>query len=89
MTKLTKLDPKKVAAATKKFVRTMTDPEGQKAVEQIAEKEILRDRFAMAVMTGLLAAEDNTGDLGELDPGEFYADRAYRYADVMMERRKR
>ena len=43
----------------------------------------LRDRFAMAALTGILACPDTAGDFDEL------TDEAYTYADSMMARRKR
>jgi hypothetical protein len=48
------------------------------------EVETLRDRFAGRVLTGMMA--DHTAPNR---PPEFFADLAYKYADAMMEARKR
>jgi hypothetical protein len=48
------------------------------------EVETLRDRFAGRVLTGMMA--DHTAPNR---PPEFFADLAYKYADAMMEARKK
>jgi hypothetical protein len=48
------------------------------------ETKTLRDEFAMAVLTGLMA--DHTAPDR---PPEFFADLAYKYANAMMEARKK
>ena len=47
-----------------------------------AEWDELRDRFAMAALTGLLAFPD-----GGLDPNRRLANLAYEYADAMLKAR--
>lgn len=44
----------------------------------------LRDKFAMAALTGMLAANRTPGALEEFD---HIADKAFKYADSMMKRR--
>ena len=48
------------------------------------EVETLRDEFAMAALTGMMA--DHTAPNR---PPEFFADLAYKYANAMMEARKK
>ncbi|WP_312126514.1 hypothetical protein [Brevundimonas sp.] len=48
----------------------------------LPDAETLRDRFAMAALTGLLAAHSHRVSTGE------WAKAAYRFADAMMEARK-
>jgi len=51
------------------------------------EKGTLRDQFAMAALTGLLT---NPGCLNQHPPAYAdYAERVYKYADAMMEARKK
>ena len=54
-----------------------------------AEKQFLtelRDDFAMAAITGILAGK--WGQMPQYKPEEAFADFAYRVADAMLERRK-
>jgi hypothetical protein len=48
----------------------------------------LRDRFALAVVTGLTSATDTNGDWTTFDCEEAIAEMAYNIADKCMERRK-
>lgn len=47
----------------------------------IGELPTLRDRFAMAALTGMLACPDSSGSF------ESFAGDAFKYADAMMARR--
>ena len=54
-----------------------------------AEKQFLselRDEFAKAAITGILAGK--WGQMPQYKPEEAFADFAYRVADAMLERRK-
>ena len=48
---------------------------------------ILRDQFAMAAITGILAGK--WGQMPQYKPEEAFADFAYRVADEMIKRRKK
>jgi hypothetical protein len=47
----------------------------------------LRDQFAMAAITGILAGK--WGQMPQYKPEEAFADFAYRVADAMIERREK
>ena len=49
-------------------------------------EENLRDRFAKAAMTGILAGK--WGQMPQYKPEEAFADFAYRIADAMLKRRE-
>lgn len=54
-----------------------------------ASREELRDRFATAALQGLLACPDNNEIYCEADdPCQYYAKRAYKYADAMLRARQ-
>jgi hypothetical protein len=46
----------------------------------------LRDRFAMAALTGMIANPGTRGDADDL--ADYLAGESYRYADAMMKARK-
>ena len=48
---------------------------------------ILRDQFAMAAITGILAGK--WGQMPQYKPEEAFADFAFRVADEMIKRRKK
>jgi len=48
---------------------------------------ILRDQFAMAAITGILAGK--WGQMPQYKPEEAFADFAYRVADEMIKRREK
>lgn len=50
------------------------------------EKQTLRDDFAKAAITGILAGK--WGQLPQYKPEEAFADFAYRIADEMLKRRE-
>ena len=50
------------------------------------DKQELRDRFAIAPITGILAGR--WGQMPNRKPEEAFADFAYRVADAMLERRE-
>lgn len=50
----------------------------------LPEAETLRDRFAMAALTGLLAGRQRYSTVTRRERAE----NAYKYADAMMEARK-
>lgn len=54
----------------------------EKALERVNQQETLRDRFAMAALTGLLASDRNWSDEGA-------ALRAYKEADAMLQEREK
>lgn len=58
--------------------------------ELAASRETLRDRFAMAALTGLLAKHGDAGwcEHGEVTSIPGAAATMYEYADAMMEARK-
>ena len=47
----------------------------------------LRDQFAMAAITGILAGK--WGQMPQYKPEEAFADFAYKMADAMMKRREK
>lgn len=51
-----------------------------------AEEKRLRDEFAKAAITGILAGK--WGQMPQYKPEEAFADFAYRVADEMMKRRE-
>lgn len=53
-----------------------------KSEKQLPEEKTLRDEFAMAALTGLIANPQNMNALKQ------NAEAAYRYADAMLEARK-
>ncbi len=50
------------------------------------DKQALRDEFAKAAITGILAGR--WGQMPNRKPEEAFADFAYRVADAMLERRE-
>ena len=50
------------------------------------DKEELRDQFATAAITGILAGR--WGQMPNMKPEEAFADFAYRVADAMLKRRE-
>lgn len=58
--------------------------------ELAAARETLRDRFAMAALTGLLAKHGDAGwcENGEVTSIPGAAETMFEYADAMMEARK-
>ena len=56
-------------------------------VETMLEHLKLRDKFAKAAITGILAGK--WGQMPQYKPEEAFADFAYRIADEMMKRRDR
>lgn len=54
------------------------------SLESLVENTTLRDQFAMAALTGICAC----GPTSSGSPNAFYADRAYKIADAMLEARK-
>lgn len=54
-----------------------------KSEKQLPEQKTLRDEFAMAALTGLIANPQNMNALKQ------NAEAAYRYADAMLEARKK
>lgn len=69
----------------------MTDEEINRMHDELeaieAQEERLRDEFAKAAITGILAGK--WGQLPQYKPEEAFADFAYRVADEMMKRRDR
>lgn len=69
----------------------MTDEEINRMHDELeaieAQEERLRDEFAKAAITGILAGK--WGQLPQYKPEEAFADFAYRIADEMMKRRDR
>jgi hypothetical protein len=69
----------------------MTDEEINRMHDEMEaieiEEEKLRDEFAKAAITGILAGK--WGQLPQYKPEEAFADFAYRIADEMMKRRDR
>jgi hypothetical protein len=69
----------------------MTDEEINRMHDELeaieAQEEKLRDEFAKAAITGILAGK--WGQLPQYKPEEAFADFAYRVADEMMKRRDR
>lgn len=69
----------------------MTDEEINRMHDELeaieAYEERLRDEFAKAAITGILAGK--WGQLPQYKPEEAFADFAYRTADEMMKRRDR
>ena len=69
----------------------MTDEEIKRMHDELEaieiEDEKLRDEFAKAAITGILAGK--WGQLPQYKPEEAFADFAYRIADEMMKRRDR
>lgn len=67
----------------------MTDEEIKRMHKDIAEaeefEEALRDEFAKAAITGILAGR--WGQMPHRKPEEAFADFAYRVADAMLRRR--
>lgn len=58
----------------------------QKTTDDI--KITLRDKFALAVVTGLTSATNTNGDWTTFECEEAIADMAYEIADKCIERRK-
>jgi hypothetical protein len=52
----------------------------------VMDKQELRDEFAKAAITGILAGR--WGQMPNRKPEEAFADFAYRVADAMLERRE-
>ena len=69
----------------------MTDEEIRQMHKEFAEAEAyeenLRDRFAAASITGILAGK--WGQMPQYKPEEAFADFAYRIADEMIKRRSK
>ena len=69
----------------------MTDEEINRMHDELeaieAQEERLRDEFAKAAITGILAGK--WGQLPQYKPEEAFADFAFRVADEMMKRRDR
>ena len=69
----------------------MTDEEINRMHDELeaieAQEERLRDEFAKAAITGILAGK--WGQLPQYKPEEAFVDFAYRVADEMMKRRDR
>ena len=69
----------------------MTDEEIRQMHKEFAEAEAyeenLRDRFAAAAITGILAGK--WGQMPQYKPEEAFADFAYRIADEMIKRRNK
>ena len=69
----------------------MTDEEINRMHDELeaieAQEERLRDEFAKAAITGILAGK--WGQMPQYKPEEAFADFAYRVADEMMKRRDR
>lgn len=69
----------------------MTDEEIKRMHDELEaieiEEEKLRDEFAKAAITGILAGK--WGQLPQYKPEEAFADFAFRVADEMMKRRDR
>jgi hypothetical protein len=67
----------------------MTDEEINRMHDELeaieAQEERLRDEFAKAAITGILAGK--WGQMPQFKPEEAFADFAYRVADEMMKRR--
>ena len=51
------------------------------------EQKLLRDEFAKAAITGILAGK--WGQMPQFKPEEAFADFAYRVADEMIKRREK
>ena len=68
----------------------MTDEEINRMHDELeaieAQEERLRDEFAKAAITGILAGK--WGQLPQYKPEEAFADFAYRVADEMLKRRE-
>ena len=69
----------------------MTDEEINRMHDELeaieAQEERLRDEFAKAAITGILAGK--WGQMPQYKPEEAFADFAFRVADEMMKRRDR
>lgn len=68
------------------MIEQMTIPwpsDDSKEVEHLVELVNLRDKFAMAALTGLIASPMRHGE------AEVYAVSAYRFADAMLAQRKK
>ena len=68
----------------------MTDEEINRMHDELeaieAQEERLRDEFAKAAITGILAGK--WGQMPQYKPEEAFADFAYRIADAMLKRRE-
>lgn len=65
----------------------MNELEAERLWEERQSLSELRDEFAKAAITGILAGK--WGQLPQYKPEEAFADFAYRVADEMMKRRDR
>lgn len=65
----------------------MNELEAERLWEERQSLSDLRDEFAKAAITGILAGK--WGQLPQYKPEEAFADFAYRVADEMMKRRDR
>jgi len=65
----------------------MNELEAERLWEERQSLSDLRDEFAKAAITGILAGK--WGQLPQYKPEEAFADFAYRIADEMMKRRDR
>jgi hypothetical protein len=61
----------------------MTFPQGTTIPQIQQHDETMRDRFAMAALTGMLGSQDFFGDM------QSFCRVAYEYADAMIEARKK
>ena len=80
-----------IEAVKKAMYGDMTDEEIRQMYREFAEAEAyeenLRDRFAAAAITGILAGK--WGQMPQYKPEEAFADFAYRIADEMIKRRSK
>ena len=62
--------------------KTIVNSEGCQLPVGLSEAVTLRDKFAMAALTGLLVKIDSDDSMNA------YAEHAYKFADAMLEARK-